>query len=263
LLAACAALPFLAASVAAQPERRENTTLRQLPPPRPDALAPRGTAEQALPKPTSPPAGDAAAPDLRAVTEPDGRSCLALLQAIPGNDVAPGDERLTQGDPTCRVSEPVVLKALSFPASGGARIVAFEPPVTLACAMAQAVAAWLAGSVQPLAQGYFRKDLTALRVGGGHECRRRNRASTGPVSEHATGKALDIFAFAAGAGGDAMQVSVEKPAGLTESRFLTAIRQSACGAFRTALGPGADAAHANHLHVDIEERRSPASRFCQ
>ncbi|WP_368886561.1 extensin family protein [Klebsiella pneumoniae] len=41
------------------------------------------------------------------------------------------------------------------------------------------------------------------------------------------------------------------------------MRQSACGAFATALGPGSDAAHYNHLHVDTQERRSAASKFCQ
>ena len=48
-----------------------------------------------------------------------------------------------------------------------------------------------------------------------------------------------------------------------QSRFVDAARQSACGAFMTVLGPGADAAHANHLHVDIQQRRAKSSRFCQ
>jgi hypothetical protein len=60
-----------------------------------------------------------------------------------------------------------------------------------------------------------------------------------------------------------VEVVVEKPQGLAQNRFLDAVRQSACGAFMTTLGPGSDAAHANHLHVDIQERRSRASRFCQ
>jgi len=129
--------------------------------------------------------------------------------------------------------------------------------------MARTLADWLDRSLQPLARGHFERDLVALRVGGGQECRRRNRAATGPVSEHATGQALDIFAIKLGTGGDAVEVVVEKPQGLAQNRFLDAVRQSACGAFMTTLGPGSDAAHANHLHVDIQERRSRASRFCQ
>lgn len=129
--------------------------------------------------------------------------------------------------------------------------------------MAKTVGAWLGTTAQPLAKGHFGSDLTALRVGGGQECRRRNRKAAGPVSEHATGKALDIFAFRIGLGREAREISVEKPAHTTDGPFLTAIRQSACGAFMTALGPGSDPEHATHLHIDIQERRSRASRFCQ
>lgn len=156
-----------------------------------------------------------------------------------------------------------MVKALAVKTPGTPRIVAFEPPVTVSCALAKTVAGWLGDSVQPLARGHFGGDLAALRVGGGHECRRRNRAATGPVSEHATGKALDIFAFRLDDGKAALQVVVEKPAGPAQDSFLTAVRQSACGAFATALGPGADAAHANHLHVDILDRSSRSSHFCQ
>ena len=166
-------------------------------------------------------------------------------------------------DPACRVSEPVRVEALAIRRPGGSASVSFDPPPVLSCAMAKTLAGWLDGSVQPLARGHFERDLVALRVGGGHECRRRNRASAGPVSEHATGQALDIFAFRLGSDGNASQVVVEKPEGLAQNRFLDAVRQSACGAFMTTLGPGSDAAHANHLHVDIQERRSRASRFCQ
>ncbi|SFC75646.1 Extensin-like protein C-terminus [Bosea sp. CRIB-10] len=130
--------------------------------------------------------------------------------------------------------------------------------------MARAVSLWLDTSLQPLARGVFERELTALRVGGGHECRRRNRQTQGSMSEHATGQALDIFAFQLGEekqGG--LEVSVERPNGLEHTRFLEAVRQSACGAFMTVLGPGSDAAHANHLHVDIQQRRAASSRFCQ
>ena len=100
-------------------------------------------------------------------------------------------------------------------------------------------------------------------MGGGHECRRRNRGAEGPVSEHATGKALDIFAFTFAGDKPALKLVVEKPEGLVQNRFLEAVRQSACGAFSTSIGPGSDAAHANHLHLDIQERRSASTRFCQ
>nr|WP_197064417.1 extensin family protein [Methylobacterium sp. ZNC0032] len=207
-------------------------------------------------EPASTGAGDAPAP---AGPSP----CLSALAAIPGNRVAPAPPVLQHSDPACRITDPVRVEALAIRGVGGGATVSFEPPPLLSCAMARKLADWLDRSVQPLARGYFERDLTALRVGGGHECRRRNRATAGPVSEHATGRALDIFAFRLGNGGTASQVVVETPSGLVKNRFLDAVRQSACGAFMTTLGPGSDAAHANHLHVDIQERRSRASRFCQ
>lgn len=160
------------------------------------------------------------------------------------------------------MAEPVQVSALTISARGAGerRTVALQPPVTLACSMATAVAGWLETSVQPLARGYYDRDVTSLQVGGGHECRRRNRKADGPLSEHATGQALDIFAIGIGADNKRMSIAVVKPA--DNGPFLSAIRQSACGAFMTAIGPGSDAAHADHLHIDIQPRRA-SSRFCQ
>ena len=162
-------------------------------------------------------------------------------------------------DPSCQVVDPVIVEALTT----GATTIAFEPPVTLSCEMAAKAAAWITGGVQPLTRGVFGRELVGLRVGGGHECRRRNRATSGSLSEHATGRALDIFAFVLAGPKEGSLVSVERPGDDAQKRYLSAVRQLGCGAFSTSLGPGADAAHANHLHLDIQWRRSAASKFCQ
>jgi len=162
------------------------------------------------------------------------------------------------------VVDPVVVEALAVRTPSGQSQVRLLAPPTVSCELARAVSLWLDTSLQPLARGAFGRELTALHVGGGHECRRRNRQAQGLVSEHATGRALDIFAFQLGdekQGG--LAVSVERPNGLEQARFVDAVRQSACGAFTTVLGPGSDPAHANHLHVDIQQRRAASSRFCQ
>lgn len=167
-------------------------------------------------------------------------------------------------DPACGIVDAVTVEALSARKADGPGQISFHPPVTVSCEMARALADWFDGSLQPLARGSFGQDLTRLRVGGGYECRRRNRQNAGPVSEHATGRALDIFAFGVGEGAaGGFEVVVEKPGGLLQSRFVQAVRHSACGAFSTALGPGSDAAHANHLHLDIQQRRTASTRFCQ
>ncbi|AZO79670.1 MULTISPECIES: extensin family protein [unclassified Bosea (in: a-proteobacteria)] len=187
-----------------------------------------------------------------------------MLTGVAGNQIRPVVPAAKPEAEDCRVVDPVVVEALAVRTPSGPAQVRLLPPPTVSCELARAVSLWLDTSLQPLARGAFTRELTALRVGGGHECRRRNRQTQGQLSEHATGRALDIFAFQIDdekQGGVA--VSVERPNGLEQVRFLDAVRQSACGAFMTVLGPGSDAAHANHLHVDIQQRRAASSRFCQ
>lgn len=235
------------------------TVTTPLPPSRP-----AGPDAPAIPPPTPlrpAPASPQASPTT--VEQPEASACLRALTATPGNLVrraapaAPASEG-------CQVADPVVVEALAVRLADGPGQVRLIPPPTVSCELAGTLSGWLDTSLQPLARGAFGRELTALQVGGGHECRRRNRQGQTPLSEHASGRALDIFAFHLGEekrGG--IVVSVEKPGGLVQTRFLEAARHSACGAFMTALGPGSDAAHANHLHVDIQQRRAPASRFCQ
>lgn len=224
----------------------------QLPPPRPASLQ----------KPVSAPL--AMSPADRPIVAVQDSACMRMLAGVAGNRIRPAPSAAKPEAEGCRVDDPVVVEALAVRTADGPGQVKLQPPPTVSCELARAVSLWLDTSLQPLARGAFGRELTALRVGGGHECRRRNRQTQGQLSEHATGKALDIFAFQLGEekqGG--LAVSVEKPSGLEQTRFLDGVRQSACGAFMTVLGPGADAAHANHLHVDIQQRRAASSRFCQ
>lgn len=212
-----------------------------LPPPRPAELRPQ---EAPADKPARP--------------APPQDSCVAELQLRYGAGITRAEPK-DPAEPACQINEPVRVSALVL----GSQTVKLEPPPTLGCEMAARVASWIAGSVQPLVRGSFGRELIELRVGGGHECRLRNRAATGVRSEHATGRALDIFGFVLADSPSGGVVSVAKPDGDLQRQFLDAVRQSACGAFSTSLGPGADAAHADHLHMDIQARRSPASKFCQ
>ena len=236
-----------------------------IPPKRPPVLAKpeTGKPETAKPESKAEPAAETPAPEpqgppIEAATPKPG--CFEALVARHGDGVRREDAKEGKGESACKVVEPVRVSHVSVKAGDETRRLVLDPPVLLSCEMATAAGNWLESGAQPLTRGYFGKDLSKLRVGGGQECRNRNRAATGKLSEHATGRALDIFAFVP-EGGEA--IVVEKPGGLVPGRFIEAIRQSACGAFMTVLGPGSDAAHANHLHVDIQERRSRASRFCQ
>lgn len=52
-----------------------------------------------------------------------------------------------------------------------------------------------------------------------------------------------------------------KPEPDKRSLFLRGIHEEACGVFGTVLGPEANAAHANHFHLDMAPRRHSA--FCE
>ena len=114
---------------------------------------------------------------------------------------------------------------------------------------------------RPLVKGSFDASVAAIRTGPGFDCRTRDHVAGGKISEHARGLAIDIASISF-AGGRIYQVGA-----LTddaERAFDHAARAAACGYFHTALGPGADAFHASHWHVDLESRGADGkSKFCQ
>jgi hypothetical protein len=67
--------------------------------------------------------------------------------------------------------------------------------------------------------------------------------------------AIDIAAFTL-ADGEEINVLDDWYSGPSENRaFLRAIRSEACGPFHTVLGPGSDAAHRDHIHLDLQKER--------
>jgi hypothetical protein len=159
----------------------------------------------------------------------------------------------------CAVPLPVTLRSLAV----GADVVALPGEPTLDCRLAERLADWLGNVVEPLARHHLGAGLAAVETGPGYVCRNRNNAAAGKLSEHATGNALDIAAFVLR---DGRRVPVRPPERLSaaEAAFLAALRTTACGYFLTVLGPGSDAAHAEHLHVDLGRHgRSTNYRICE
>lgn len=62
--------------------------------------------------------------------------------------------------------------------------------------------------------------------------------------------------------GPALTIGALKPEDGLASAFQDAIRASACLDFTTVLGPGSNASHDNHLHLDIIAR-SKGYRLCE
>ncbi|HJS09310.1 MAG TPA: extensin family protein, partial [Pirellulales bacterium] len=89
------------------------------------------------------------------------------------------------------------------------------------------------------------------------ECRGRNRVAGAKLSEHGKGNAVDVrsFVLADGRSIGLTDISVAKG-------FRDEIRDSACHRFTTVLGPGADAQHESHIHLDSIER-AQGYRMCQ
>ena len=57
-------------------------------------------------------------------------------------------------------------------------------------------------------------------------------------------------------------LAIGTPAEGGEERFLAEVRTSACAFFRTVLGPGSNAEHGTHLHLD-ERERTAGHRLCE
>lgn len=177
-------------------------------------------------------------------TECDGRlEKIAIFAAKPS----------VAGPGACGGSDLVDLAAVLLPDKG---LMTLEPPATLRCEMAESLAGWLREEVSPrLAELGSR--LAAIEEDDSYECRHRNRATTGKVSEHGKGNAIDLQGFVLADGRKIVLTDVAQPKELRES-----LRDSACRRFTTVLGPGSDGYHEQHVHLDVIERRN-GYRICQ
>jgi hypothetical protein len=142
------------------------------------------------------------------------------------------------------------------------RGVSLSPASQLRCPTALALARWMDGVVVPAAEALpDAVTLARLNHGSTYVCRRRNNSATGKMSEHAIGNAIDIMSFEF-KGRDPIPVSPRAGDGTVEEAFQRAVRGGACLHFTTVLGPGSNASHADHLHLDII-RRNRGYRLCE
>lgn len=135
-----------------------------------------------------------------------------------------------------------------------------SPPATVTCAVAEALVKWTLEAVTAEAERHLSAAPTRVVIGTSYECRGQNRQAGAKLSEHAFANAVDVMGF---------EFHKREPISVAprtddgpEARFQAAVRARACDYFTTVLGPGSDAAHANHLHLDMRERRAGV-RICQ
>jgi hypothetical protein len=184
----------------------------------------------------------------------------------------------------CGAPAPILLRRVAG--------VEVTPPAIVNCRVAAKLHEWIETKLQPLAESVLGAGITRIVSASGYSCRPRVGNTSGKQSEHSYANAFDVAAFttndgrsidvlsawgptardlqaqaqvpaqAAIAGGDARPLTdAAKEATAQKSLFLRKVHGSACGIFTTVLGPEANEAHRNHLHLDLAQRR--ISAFCE
>ena len=164
-------------------------------------------------------------------------------------------EKPLRGENGCGIEAPYRLDQII-------RNVALSPSSQMRCETALAVARWTDTVVVPATEALPGKiTLTGINHGSTYICRRRNNSATGKMSEHSIGNAIDVMSFEFN-GHDPIPVSPRAGDGTVEEAFQRAVRGGACLHFTTVLGPGANASHADHLHLDVI-KRNRGYRLCE
>jgi hypothetical protein len=181
--------------------------------------------------------------------EPRDAACLERLTAL---GVVFTEQAPIDPDGACHVDHPLAVTALGAGVS-------IEPEAVMNCRTAEALALWMAHVVAPAAKEHLDATPQTVVHDSTYVCRTRNNAPGGKLSEHAHANAVDVAAIAF-AGREPLKIGPHDGGG-AEAGFQAAIRAGACGYFTTVLGPGSDAAHAEHFHFDLAARRG-GYRLC-
>jgi hypothetical protein len=242
------------------------------------------TGPQGIPQPSERPESASYSPNYGPSAEPPASRGPMLIAPpvssshssarpddIPDDAVLPDEEE--EPRPGQRASRPPLAQppvaqppTRTIPPLGPSRAVAanavaVNPPATLACPLVSALDRWISEGVQPAALHWFGVPVTEIKQISAYSCREMVGAGTSHISEHAFGNALDVagFTFA-----DGRSISVVKGwhGSAEEQGFLHDVQLYACETFNTVLAPGYNAAHYNHIHVDLM-RRDSGRRPCR
>lgn len=152
---------------------------------------------------------------------------------------------------SCSVDNPVLVSALP----NGVEV---APASLMTCPVAESLARWMTDAVTPEAERQFQSAPTKLLIGTSYQCRDQRNGEK--LSEHAFGNGVDVMGFEFAK--RAPVAIATHTAGSPEANFQSAVQKAACPIFTTVLGPGSDAAHGDHLHVDMRQRKGDY-RICQ
>lgn len=171
--------------------------------------------------------------------EGDRAACHAALDHAGLRTVAIADSR--EGE-FCGFTDAVAVQRSS--------ILWSEAPLRLSCPMAAAIAVWEQQVVAPAAERHLGTRVALIHHFGTYSCRRVAGGASGRPSQHATANAIDVAAFQL-VDGRRVTVRGDWGRGTAEAAFLRDLHDGSCRIFRAVLGPDYNAAHADHLHLDM------------
>lgn len=157
------------------------------------------------------------------------------------------------GTAVCGDEAPVRMTAIRLRGGG---TVELKPAMVARCEMALQFARWVRDDIA-MAATHADGTLRRIEIAASYSCRPRNNVKGARLSEHGLANAVDIGAIVLSGSG---RIAIDDP--VRPAILFGEMRRSACARFTTVLGPGADAAHAHHLHVDLAKRRNDY-RICQ
>lgn len=142
--------------------------------------------------------------------------------------------------------------------TGAVQLLDIGVPVTglksMRCELAQSFTAWVRYAVAPAAMQILGSELARVETYGTYSCRGiigAGAATAGKISEHGLANAVDVSGFVLR---DGRRITIEhgwKSDDPTTREFLETLHRSACRRFKTVLSPDYNAAHYNHLHLDM------------
>ena len=148
------------------------------------------------------------------------------------------------GEGECGIDAPIILSFLGEDADVG-----IVPAATLSLDMFDPLQEWME-EVQKIALEQLGAKIVEIRNAADYVCRPRYGLAGARISQHAFGRAFDIYGF---------RLEDERTITLIENwdgddekaAFLREVEALNCAIFKTALGPNANEAHLDHFHLDL------------
>jgi hypothetical protein len=153
------------------------------------------------------------------------RKCLSLMAPISAEVTL--EEPIKKGP--CGSPAPLLLRSI-----GGSAKVKLNPAPTMNCRLAARFSQWVETVLQPAAREVLGSRITRIVGASSYACRNIYNRAKGPLSEHATGSAIDVGRFVTA---DGRTISVKRGWGPTE-RDIVAAKEKAADAKDDAAKKG-------------------------